>query len=36
MIGSCVIGKTGCGISFRESDKLITNDVARFVPHIII
>ncbi|WP_339388717.1 glutathionylspermidine synthase family protein [Vibrio caribbeanicus] len=36
VIGSWVIGKTGCGISFRESDKLITNDVARFVPHIII
>ena len=36
VIGSWVIGKTGCGISFRESDKLITNDVARFVPHIIV
>ncbi len=35
VIGSWVIGKTGSGISFRESNKLITNDVARFVPHII-
>ena len=36
MIGSWVIGKTGCGISFRKSDKLITNDVARFALHITV
>ncbi len=36
VIGSWLIGKVGCGISFRESNKLITNDVSRFVPHIIL
>lgn len=34
VVGSWMIGNTACGISFRESDKLITNDVARFIPHI--
>lgn len=36
VVGSWVIGKVGSGISFRESSTLITNDVARFVPHIIL
>lgn len=36
VIGSWLIGKVASGISFRESDSLITNDVARFVPHLIL
>lgn len=36
VIGSWVIGQVGAGISFRLSDNLITNDVARFVPHLIL
>ena len=35
VVGSWMIGKTGSGISFRESNNRITNDVARFIPHII-
>jgi len=35
LIGSWIIGETPCGISFRESDRLITNDRSRFIPHII-
>lgn len=36
VIGSWLIGQVASGISFRESDTLITNDVARFVPHLIL
>ncbi len=35
IIGSWIIGQESCGISFRESDSLITNDRSRFIPHII-
>lgn len=35
IIGSWIIGEESCGISFRESDYLITNDRSRFIPHII-
>lgn len=35
LIGSWIIGEIACGISFRESDSLITNDKSRFIPHII-
>lgn len=35
VIGSWVIGQEPCGITFRESDKMITTDKSRFVPHII-
>lgn len=35
IIGSWVIGQEPCGITFRESDKLITTDKSRFIPHII-
>lgn len=35
IIGSWIIGEEPCGISFRESDSLITNDRSRFIPHII-
>ncbi|CAH0537421.1 glutathionylspermidine synthase family protein [Vibrio marisflavi] len=36
VIGSWMIGQTATGISFRESNNKITDDVARFVPHIIL
>lgn len=35
LIGSWIVGETACGMSFRESDSLITNDRSRFIPHII-
>lgn len=35
IIGSWIIGQEPCGITFRESDKQITTDKSRFVPHII-
>lgn len=35
IIGSWIIGQESCGITFRESDKMITTDKSRFVPHII-
>lgn len=35
IIGAWVIGQQACGITFRESDKLITTNKSRFVPHII-
>ncbi|MDN3610241.1 glutathionylspermidine synthase family protein [Vibrio ostreicida] len=36
VIGSWMIGKTASGLSVRESNQRITNDVARFVPHIFL
>ncbi|MBW3519052.1 glutathionylspermidine synthase family protein [Flavobacterium sp. NKUCC04_CG] len=35
IIGSWIIGQEACGITFRESDRMITTDKSRFVPHII-
>ncbi|WP_010249191.1 glutathionylspermidine synthase family protein [Myroides injenensis] len=35
IIGSWIIGQEPCGITFRESDKQITTDKSRFIPHII-
>ncbi len=35
IIGSWVVGQEACGITFRESDKLITTNKSRFIPHII-
>lgn len=35
IIGSWLIGQESCGITFRESDNLITTDRSRFIPHII-
>lgn len=35
IIGSWIIGQESCGITFRESDQMITTDKSRFVPHII-
>lgn len=35
IIGSWIIGQEPCGITFRESDRMITTDKSRFVPHII-
>lgn len=35
IIGSWIIGQEPCGITFRESDQLITTNKSRFVPHLI-
>jgi len=35
IIGSWIIGQEPCGITFRESDRMITTDKSRFVPHIL-
>lgn len=35
IIGSWVIGQESCGMSFRESFGLITNNSSRYIPHII-
>ncbi len=35
IIGSWVIGQEPSGITFRESNELITTDKSRFIPHII-
>ncbi len=34
IIGSWVIGEEACGIGIRETDGLITDNMARFVPHL--
>ncbi|SDH14487.1 Glutathionylspermidine synthase [Vibrio xiamenensis] len=36
VIGSWMVGRVGSGISVRESYSRITDDVARFIPHVII
>jgi glutathionylspermidine synthase len=36
VIGSWVIGQQSVGIGIRESDGLITNNLSRFVPHLIV
>lgn len=36
VIGSWVIGQQPAGMGIRESDSLITDNVSRFVPHVII
>jgi glutathionylspermidine synthase len=35
VIGSWVVGETSCGISIRETTNLVTDDLARFIPHLI-
>lgn len=35
VIGSWVIGQEPCGMSFRESNGLITDNLSRYIPHII-
>jgi glutathionylspermidine synthase len=35
LIGSWVIGQESAGIGIRESDSLITDNMSRFVPHLI-
>jgi glutathionylspermidine synthase len=35
VIGSWVIGQQPAGIGIRESHGLITNNLSRFVPHLI-
>ena len=34
LIGSWIIGQESAGIGIRESDKLITDNLSRFVPHL--
>ncbi|MDB5125328.1 MAG: glutathionylspermidine synthase family protein [Mucilaginibacter sp.] len=36
VIGSWVIGQQPAGIGIRESDGLITNNLSRFIPHLIL
>jgi len=36
VIGSWVIGQHAAGMGIREADTLITNNVSRFVPHLIL
>lgn len=36
LIGSWLINDIACGISIREDDQCITQDDARFIPHIIL
>lgn len=36
VLGSWVIGNTPCGLGMREDNGLITKDMSRFVPHVII
>ncbi|UWR64687.1 glutathionylspermidine synthase family protein [Phaeobacter inhibens] len=36
MLGSWVIGDTACGLCIREDTSEITQDLSRFVPHIIL
>ncbi|MET3732079.1 glutathionylspermidine synthase family protein [Moheibacter stercoris] len=35
IIGSWIIGQEPCGVTFRESDEIVTTNKSRFVPHII-
>ena len=35
LIGSWIIGQQPAGIGIREADKLITDNLSRFVPHLI-
>lgn len=35
VVGSWIIGQESAGIGIRESDTLITNNLSRFVPHLI-
>jgi len=36
VIGSWVVGQQPAGMGIRESDGLITNNLSRFVPHLIV
>ena len=35
VIGSWIIGQEPAGIGIREADNFITNNLSRFVPHLI-
>ncbi|HET8768391.1 MAG TPA: glutathionylspermidine synthase family protein [Pedococcus sp.] len=35
MLGTWVVGGRAAGLGIRESDNLITNTRARFVPHLM-
>ena len=34
VIGSWIVGETACGMGIRETDGIITDNLARFVPHL--
>ena len=36
VIGSWIVGDLACGIGIREDRSLITRDLSRFVPHVIL
>lgn len=36
MIGSWIVGDTACGLCIREDHSLVTQDLSRFVPHLIL
>ncbi|WP_146742523.1 glutathionylspermidine synthase family protein, partial [Lonsdalea quercina] len=36
LIGSWLVGDKACGIGLREDTSLITQDLSRFYPHIIL
>ncbi len=36
VIGSWVVGDEAVGISLREDDSLVTKDLSRFIPHVIL
>ncbi len=36
VIGSWVIGETACGMGIREDHSAITQDLSRFIPHLIV
>jgi glutathionylspermidine synthase len=35
LVGSWIVGQESAGIGIRESDTLITDNLSRFVPHLI-
>ncbi|WP_259965107.1 glutathionylspermidine synthase family protein [Leisingera aquaemixtae] len=35
MLGSWIVGDTACGLCIREDTSEITQDLSRFVPHVI-
>ncbi len=36
LIGSWIVGETACGIGIREDKSLVTQDLSRFYPHMIL
>ena len=34
VIGSWIVGGEACGIGIRESERLVTDNLSQFVPHV--